>query len=80
MAREKNSLTCDIVEHLGTLHTSKKGWTKELNRVSWEGGDPKFDLREWSPDHKQPSKGTTFTEDEAREIMKLLINYFLEND
>ena len=25
----------EIVEHIGTLLESAKGWTKELNRISW---------------------------------------------
>lgn len=29
----------EIVEHIGTLSESAKGWTKELNKISWNGGD-----------------------------------------
>lgn len=36
----------EIVEHIGTLSESAKGWTKELNRISWNGGEPKYDIRE----------------------------------
>lgn len=78
--KNKKELTCDIVEHLGVLSKSKKGWTKELNRVSWEGGDPKFDIRDWAPDRNKPTKGITFSEEEAKKIMELLIKYFEEND
>ena len=28
----------EIVEHIGTLSESAKGWTKELNKISWNGG------------------------------------------
>ncbi len=31
----------DIVEELGVLSESAKGWTKELNLISWNGGAPK---------------------------------------
>ena len=31
----------EIVEHIGTLSESAKGWTKELNKISWNGGEPK---------------------------------------
>jgi len=79
MARDKE-IICDIVEHLGVLHTYPKGWTRELNRVSWNGGDPKFDIRDWSTDRSKPTKGITLTEEEARIIMNLLIKYFKEND
>jgi hypothetical protein len=80
MAGKNDDFTCDIIETLGVLHTSAKGWTKELNRVSWNGDDPKFDLREWSPDHEKCSKGATFTEEEGREIAKMLVKYFEENE
>ena len=42
----------DIVEHLGVISENSKGWTKELNLVSWNGARPKFDLRDWAPDHE----------------------------
>ena len=34
----------EIVEHIGTLSESAKGWTKELNKISWNGGEPKYDI------------------------------------
>ena len=40
----------DIVENLGVLSTNAKGWTKELNLVSWNDRDPKYDLRDWNDD------------------------------
>ncbi|WP_255259730.1 YdbC family protein [Lentibacillus sp. CBA3610] len=41
---------------------TKKGWTKELNLVSWNGRDPKYDLRDWSPDKAKMGKGVTLTD------------------
>ena len=52
-------ITFEIVEELGVLSTSAKGWTKELNLVSWNGRPPKYDIREWSPDHEKMGKGLT---------------------
>jgi len=39
----------EIVKSLGTLSESTKGWKKELNLISWNGREPKYDLREWDP-------------------------------
>ncbi len=39
----------EIKENIGVLSQSPKGWTKELNLVSWNNKEPKFDLRDWSP-------------------------------
>lgn len=60
----------EIVEHLLTLSESDKGWTKELNRVSFNGAEPKFDIRSWSPDHKKMGKGITLTNDEFKIILE----------
>ena len=43
--------TFEIEEHLLTLSENEKGWTKEINRVSFNGAPAKFDIRAWSPDH-----------------------------
>ncbi len=62
----------EIVEQIGVLSESPKGWTKELNKVSWNGGAPKYDLRDWSPDHTKMGKGITLTEEEVQKLKKLL--------
>ncbi len=62
----------EIVEKLGILSTSSKGWTKELNRVSWNDREPKFDIREWSPDGKTMSKGITLSQEELVALRDLL--------
>ena len=62
----------EIVESIGVIATSGSGWSKELNRVSWNGNDPKYDIREWSPDHARMRRGITFTDEEALELKDLL--------
>lgn len=67
-----NGVSFEIKEHIAVLSESPKGWRKELNRVSWNGRDPKFDIRDWSPDHDKMGKGVTFTADEIGELLKAL--------
>lgn len=43
----------DIVEEIGVISENSKGWTKELNLISWNGAKPKYDLRDWSPGHEK---------------------------
>lgn len=62
----------EIKENIGTLSTSSKGWLKELNLVSWNDRDVKFDIREWSEDHSKMSKGITLSNEEVRELKDLL--------
>ncbi len=45
--------TYEIVESVAVLSENPKGWTKELNLISWNGRDPKYDIREWAPDHEK---------------------------
>jgi hypothetical protein len=61
-----------IVKHLGVLSESAKGWRKELNLVSWNKRDPKFDIREWDPEHEKMGKGVTMTSEEAAVLVALL--------
>ena len=67
-----SDVTFKIVEHIGVLSDNAKGWTKELNKVSWNGAAPKYDIREWAPEHEKMGKGVTLTEEEARKLKELL--------
>ena len=58
----------EIIEKIAVLSTTEKGWSKELNLISWNGRDPKYDLRDWSEEHDKMGKGITLTKDE---ILKL---------
>ena len=62
----------EITDHLATLSTSPKGWTKELNLISWNGAAAKYDIRDWSPDHSKMGKGVTLSADEMRELKATL--------
>jgi len=62
----------EIKETIGVLLESAKGWTKELSLVSWNDKDPKYDIREWSPDHAKMGKGVTLTAEELKKIRDLL--------
>jgi len=62
----------EIVENVALLSESSKGWKKELNRVSWNGREPKYDIREWSPDGLKMGKGITLSDEEAAILKKAL--------
>jgi hypothetical protein len=62
----------EIVKNIGVLSTSGSGWTKELNLVSWNDREPKFDLRDWSADHEKMGKGATLTREELLALKELL--------
>lgn len=62
----------EIKEELGVLSESAKGWTKELNLISWNGVAPKYDLRDWAPNHEKMGKGITLTAEEAESLYRIL--------
>lgn len=68
-----DKLSYEVLEHLAVLSTSPKGWRKELNLVSWNDRPPKFDIREWSPDHSKMSKGITLSNEEMGALKKKLL-------
>lgn len=69
-----------ITKELGVLSTNAKGWTKELNMVSWNEREPKYDLREWSPDHTRMGKGVTLTDEEIDSLRAILNGEELDDD
>ena len=62
----------EIEKELGSISESPKGWTKELNLISWNGKEAKYDLRDWSPNHEKMGKGITLTTDEIQKLYELL--------
>ncbi|MDO6848748.1 YdbC family protein [Priestia megaterium] len=62
----------EIKETIGTISESAKGWTKELNLISWNGKVPKYDLRDWAPEHEKMGKGFTLTAEELKKLRDLL--------
>ena len=66
-------LKFEITERIGVLSENAKGWTKELNKVSWNEREPKYDLREWNPDHSRMGKGITLTDEEV-DTLKAILN------
>lgn len=56
----------EVIEEIVVLYKSQGGWTKELNLISWNGEDPKFDVRWWNPDKTRVGKGFTFTKEELK--------------
>ena len=63
----------DIVEKIGVLSENAKGWRKEINLISWNGAAPKYDIREWAPEHEKMGKGVTLTKEELEALKKLII-------
>ena len=76
----ENSITCEIVESIAVLSENEKGYTKEINIVSWNGADPKYDIRSWHPDRQKCGKGITLTREEATALMYALKEVFEDDE
>lgn len=61
-----------IIKEIGVLSENAKGWRKELNLISWNDSDPKYDIRDWAPEHEKMGKGTTLTKDEAMKLKEFM--------
>jgi len=65
----------EIIKNIGVLSKSSSGWAKELNLISWNDREPKYDLRDWSPDREKMGKGVTLSAEELRlRTLKELLN------
>jgi len=61
----------EIVEEVGVL-SETGNWQKELNLVSFNEREPKYDIREWDKTHEKMKKGVTLTTDELVELKNIL--------
>ena len=62
----------EIVKQIGVLSKAGSGWTKELNLISWNDREAKYDLRDWSAGHEKMGKGVTLTREELAALKELL--------
>lgn len=62
----------EVKESFGILSESAKGWTKELRSISWNGREPKYDIREWAPDDEVMGKGITLSTEDLKKLKELL--------
>ena len=62
----------EITKKVGVLSKSASGWAKELNIISWNDREPKYDLRDWSADGTKMGKGVTLTKEELSALRELL--------
>lgn len=62
----------EVVKTYGSLSESSKGWKKEIKLISWNQKEPKYDIREWSPDGEKMGKGVTLSKEELVNLKSLL--------
>lgn len=68
----EKSITCEIVKPIAVLSENERGFTKEINLISWNGADPKYDIRNWHPGREKSGKGITLSRSELKNLVKAL--------
>ena len=61
-----------IIRELGVISEKSTGWSKQLNLISWNGAEPKYDIRDWAPNREKMGKGVSLTAAELQALMDLL--------
>lgn len=66
--------TYEVLEECGTISTNSRGWELKLRFISWNGNEPKYDLRSWKEDEngEKCSKGITLTGEELESLLCVL--------
>ncbi len=72
ISREYVGTQYEIVKEIAVLSTGDSGYTKEINLISWNGKEPKYDIRSFSPNREKCGKGITLNADEAAALLKAL--------
>lgn len=62
----------EIIKEIAVLSKSDSGYTKEINLISWNGAEPKYDIRSFSPNREKCGKGVTLTETEVKTLFAAL--------
>lgn len=87
MAIKKSTTKADdikyeVLEECGELTARPKGEAVKLRYLSWNGRDPKYDLRVWSTDddgNEKCGKGIGLTGEELEELYAVIGNLIKED-
>lgn len=64
----------EIKETVGVISQGAKGWKKELNLISWNDKEAKYDIRDWDSEYKKMGKGVTLSTEELKKLRDILNN------
>lgn len=70
----------EIIKKIGVLSKSASGWEKQLNLISWNERELKYDIREWAPDGQKMGKGVTLSKEELLALKELLNKMKLQSE
>ena len=62
----------DIIQKIAVLAQRPRGWERQLNLISWNDGEPKYAIRDWSPDGSRMGKGISLSAEELGALKGIL--------
>ena len=62
----------EVVQRIAVLSQRPRGWERQLNLISWNDGEPKYDIRDWSPDGTRMGKGISLSGEELAILKGIL--------
>ncbi len=75
-----NDIRCTIKKPIAVLSENERGYTKEVNLVSWNDNAPKLDIRQWHPGHERCGKGISLTEEETYNLYLALMEIYSDKE
>lgn len=66
----------EITKRIAVL-SERGNWTKELNLVSWNDREAKYDIRDWNHKDEKIGKGVTLTKEDI-ENLKIVLNQIIK--
>lgn len=78
----KESFEYEVISHIATLNECATDTFKEINLVSFNGSEPKIDIRVWRRvgSEEKMLKGIALTVDEAYILVEALQDYLKTNN
>lgn len=67
-----NEIKYEINRRIAVIKEESGGWATELNKISWNEAEPKYDIRRWNADHTKMGKGIALTKEEAVKLCRAL--------
>lgn len=70
----KTDPTYEVLENFGIVGKRNGNWDLELRFISWNGKEPKYDLRPWkeTEEGEMCSKGITLSGEEMENLLGIL--------
>ena len=70
----KTEPSYEVLEHHGIVGKRNGDWNLELRFISWNGNEPKYDLRPWkeTDEGEMCSKGITLSGEEMENLLDIL--------